>query len=192
MRELTGRFHLTFYKPERFVNALGICYLGDKVKRCWALIPDEDSLYVIQPSKSTERLNILVLEDIDKLNKKVREDIKAILRQEKIEIIWCAYIRRPPQAKGFIVGFRKPGRFVNALTILYLGEKTKRCRVITPDGGDLLIIQPKPSTPELNTLILEDFDKIGEEEKEKIETAIKGLEIIECAYVGGAEKTSNY
>ncbi len=181
MRRLTGRFHLTFYKPERFISALGICYLGEKTKRCRAFIPDEDNLYVIQPSKSTERLNILVLENIDELDKKVREDIKAILKQEKIETIRCAYIRRPPQAKGFIVGFYKPARFINALRILYLGEKIKRCRVIIPDEGGLLIIQPKPATPELDTLILEGFDEIKEDEKEKIETFIKGLDTIECA-----------
>lgn len=193
MRRLEGRFHLTFKTAKRFINALAICYLGEKEKRCRALIPDEDGLYVIQPSKSTHNLNILVLENVDKLTKVERNNIKQILKQEKIETIACAYINRPHQAKGFTIGFLKPNRFIKALTTLYLNEKKRRCRIIIPDEGNFLVIQPSSSTQELNTLILENFGELGigedkekedkekeKKEKEQIQKVVVELDMIEC------------
>ena len=178
--KLKGKFHLIFKDSERFIIGLALSYLSEKIKRCRAFIPDQDELIVIQPSTSTPGLNILVLKNVGILDKKVVADIKALIKKEKIETIRCTYIIRPPGAKGFILVFRNPQRFHGALTTLYLKEKDKRCRAIRPDEGDVLIIQPKPSTDELNILILENFNKVVGEYKEKIDTAIAELDIILC------------
>jgi len=195
MRRLTGRFHLTFRDPERFKSALEICYLHERIKRCKAIIPDEDSLYVVQPSTSTFGLNILVQERVDELTKMERAKIMKILKNASIEKINCLWLERPKNANRFILGFRNPERFLKALRILYSG---KRCRVIRPDEGNLLIIQPIPSTPELNIMLLEDFNELGSEEgkekeivekeiklKKEIEEAIGALESIDCHTVQG-------
>lgn len=190
--KLTGKFHLIFKNHERFITALALSYLSEKIKRCRAFIPDQDELIVIQPSTSTPGLNILVLKNVGTLDKKVVAGIKALIKKENIETIRCAYIIRPSGAKGFILVFRNPQRFIGALTTLYLKEKNKRCRAILPDEGDILVIQPKPSTDELNILILEDLNKVVGEDKGKIDTAIAGLDIIPCDSVRRSGRSNNY
>ncbi|MBD3208096.1 MAG: hypothetical protein GF370_01405 [Candidatus Nealsonbacteria bacterium] len=162
--ELKGRFHLTFTDPEEFKTALDKLYPltvtengKKKRKRCWAIFPDQYDQIVIQPSKSTQRLNILVLEDVQGLDKKIREDVRNFVKRTT-DSMWCSYIFRDRLGKGFILGFEDPKRFIKAIDLFYPGRE--RCRAIIPKNEGILVIQPTTSTPELNILILEKYAEI--------------------------------
>ena len=151
---------------------------------------DQDNIVVVQPSVSTPGLNVLILEaetlDIEKLKK-----IKELLVKEGIPIIIAGYLRRPSQSQGFTVGFNNVDNFIEALEVFYLSKKVSRCRVLIPRKG-ILVIQPSVSTPELNTLVLEDFSFMKGADKGKIEIAISTLEKIECDTLLSPLKTTNF
>jgi len=173
-----GKYHLWFSDHKKFVSALALSYLGEKNKRCWALSSANDKLVVIQPSVSTCNLNILLLksEGIDKVE---MEKVFDIFKTQEIEVIEADSLERPSQAQGFKLEFKGATGFIKALETFYLSETKPRCRVIKPEKG-LLIIQPNTSTPELNTLVLLDFDSISNKDKACVEAKIAFLEIIEC------------
>ena len=185
-----GRFYLIFKEVKDFMVALASSYLGEVIKRCWALVSNQDNLVVIQPSVSTPGLNVLILET-EGLKEEEIKKIKEVLEKEKIAIIIADYLRRPSQSQGFTVGFNDIDNFVGALKTFYLSGKQERCRAIIPKDGPL-VIQPSVSTPELNTLILENFNFMEGKEKGRIETIISSLEIIKCDVLLNSTKTTNF
>ena len=169
---------------------MAISYLGKTNKRCWVLESSQDNLVVVQPSVSTYGLNILLLktENIDEAK---MEKIFDLFEKEGIETIKSYYLRRPHQSQGFTLGFKDSDNFIRALEVFYLSEKTPRCQIVMPEKG-LLIVQPDRSTSELNTLILEDFDSVVGEEREKIKAKIASLKTIECDMAETLPKTVNF
>ncbi len=145
---------------------------------------------MVQPSVSTYGLNVLLLKT-ENIDEPKLEKIFELFKGEGIEVIESYYLRRPAQSQGFTLGFKDSGNFIRALEVFYLSEKKPRCRIIIPEKG-LLIVQPKTSTPELNTLILEDFDSVIGKERGEIETKIASLEIIECDMTEQASITTNF
>ena len=183
-----GKFHLIFKSAKNFIKALALSYLGEPKKRCWALVSDKDNLVIVQPSVSTPGLNVLILE-AEMIEKDEISKIKDLLVKEGIAIIIADYLRRSSQAQGFTVGFKKIDAFIKALNLFY--STGKRCRVIVPKIGPL-VIQPSVSTPELNTLLLEGFSSVVGEEKKQIEVIINSLEMIECDMIISPLKTTNF
>lgn len=179
-----------FSNIEEFEYALDVFYLHENIKRCWALISGRDKIVVIQPNVSTPGLNILLLKTINIDAEKIKE-LLDLFKKEGIEVIEADYIRRPSKAKGFTLGFKKPSGFLKALKIFYLSKKTVRCWAITPQKGSL-IIQPDRSTPELNILVLEDFDSVVGKQKEKIKTKINSLRTIKCDAAESSHETVNF
>ena len=173
-----GKYHLWFSDHKEFASALALSYLGEENKRCWVLSSTSDQLVVVQPSVSTCNLNILLLKSkgIDKVE---MEKVFDIFKTQKIEVIEADSLKRPSQAQGFTLGFKGATGFIKALEVFYLSGTKPRCRVIKPKKG-LLIIQPNKSTPELNTLVLLDFNSVSNKDKVCIEAKIAFLEIIEC------------
>jgi len=185
-----GRFHLSFSDIKEFTKALATTYLGEKNKRCWVLVSKKDSLIVVQPSVSTIGLNVLILRTETVEEEKIQK-IKELFIREGISIIFSEYIRRPTESQGFTVGFKKDDNFIKALTAFYLSRKKNRCRVLIPKEGPLLI-QPSVSTPELNTLVFEDFGSIVGKQKEEIIKSISSLKQIECDSIDSPFKTLNF
>jgi len=167
-----------------------LSYLGKANKRCWALMSDQDSLIVIQPSVSTPGLNILILE-AGVVEKDKIEKIKELLIKEGIRIIIADYLRRASQAQGFTLGFKEVDNFIEALNIFYFSGKQNRCRAIIPKKGSL-VVQSSVSTPELNTLVLEGFSSMVGKQKRKIDSAISSLERFECDSILSPFKTTNF
>ena len=180
-----GRFHITFRKIENFTQAIYSSYLKEKKKRCWALFSRTDNLVVIQPSVSTFGLNVLIL-DTTNIEEKLVDGILDILREDNIKIITADCLRRPSQAQGFTL-WLNADNFIEALSIFY--PDGKRCRAIIPEKGSLLI-QPSVSTPEKNTLVLENFDSVLK--KEQIEIIIARFESIKCDTIESPTKTTNF
>ena len=120
------------------------------------------------------------------IEEKLVSGILDILRKDNVKIITADCLRRPSQAQGFTL-WLNADNFIEALSVFY--QDGKRCRAIIPEKGSLLI-QPSVSTPELNTLVLENFDSVLK--KEQIETMIAPLESIKCDTVVSPLKTTNF
>ena len=181
-----GKFHLIFKSANNFFKALSSSYLNQSKKRCWSLYSKKDNLIIIQPSVSTRGLNVLILNTINMIEKEIN-GVFDILKKADIQIITADSIRRPPQAQGFTVWFIGVESFIQALNTFY--PDGKRCRAVVPENGPLLI-QPIPSTSELNTLVLEHYSSILG--KQRIEAVIAPLEKNECDTIVLPIKTTNF
>lgn len=77
-------------------------------------------------------------------------------------------------------------RFIKAFGIVCFKGRTERYWMIIAHKDKVVVVEPKVSTPGLNTLILKNLNKTDKEIVSGIATK-RGMEIIECESVQSEE-----
>jgi hypothetical protein len=87
----------------------------------------------------------------------------------------------------FNLVFSELQQFIKAFRIVCFEGRTERYWMIIAHEDKLVVVEPKVSTPGLNTLILKNLNETDEEIVSGIATR-RGMEVIECESIKSEEE----